>query len=124
MACYGRYGPINTISQTLGLIEGGKAGFQRVYEILGVERDLRDGHRTIATGELRGDIMYEDVSFSYEPDQPVLRNMNLHVTPGQTVAIVGRCNQRAVGPSLSDVIKIRFDGRGGLAVPAFGPRLG
>ena len=83
------YGPINTISQTLGLIEGGKAGFQRVHEILAVERDLQDGHRTIAAGELRGDIVYENVSFSYESDQPVLRNMNLHVTPGQTVAIVG-----------------------------------
>ena len=71
------------------MIEGGKAGFQRVHEILGVERDLPDGHRAIAAGELRGDIVYENVSFSYESDQPVLRNMNLHVTPGQTVAIVG-----------------------------------
>ena len=83
------YGPINTISQTLGFDRRRKGGFQRVHEILAVERDLQDGHRTIAPGELRGDIVYENVSFSYESDQPVLRNMNLHVTPGQTVAIVG-----------------------------------
>ena len=83
------YGPINTISQTLGLIEGGKAGFQRVHEILAVERDLQDGHRTIVAGELRGDIRYENVSFGYESGQPVLRNVNLHIPPGQTVAIVG-----------------------------------
>jgi ATP-binding cassette, subfamily B, bacterial len=83
------YGPINTISQTLGLIEGGKAGFQRVHEILAVERDLQDGHRTIAANELRGAIVYDNVSFGYDADQPVLRNVSLQISPGQTVAIVG-----------------------------------
>jgi len=83
------YGPINTISQTLGLIEGGKAGFQRVHEILAVERDLQDGQRTIGKGEVRGAIEYDNVSFGYDADQPVLRNVSVRVAPGQTVAIVG-----------------------------------
>jgi ATP-binding cassette subfamily B protein/subfamily B ATP-binding cassette protein MsbA len=83
------YGPINTISQTLGLIEGGKAGFGRVYEILGVERDLPEGKRVVAPGGIRGDIVYDNVSFGYEATQPVLRNINLHIPPGQTVAVVG-----------------------------------
>lgn len=83
------YGPINTISQTLGLIEGGKAGFTRVHEILGVERDLPEGKRVIAPGGVRGDIVYDNVSFAYDATQPVLRNVNLHIPPGQTVAIVG-----------------------------------
>jgi len=83
------YGPINTISQTLGLIEGGKAGFGRVYEILGVERDLPEGKRVVAPGSVRGDIVYDNVSFGYDSTQPVLRNINLHIPPGQTVAIVG-----------------------------------
>jgi len=83
------YGPINTISQTLGLIEGGKAGFGRVYEILGVERDLPEGKRVVAPGSVRGDIVYDNLSFGYDSTQPVLRNVNLHIPPGQTVAIVG-----------------------------------
>lgn len=83
------YGPINTISQTLGLIEGGKAGFGRVYEILGVERDLPEGKRVVAPGGVRGDVVYDNVSFGYDSTQPVLRNINLHIPPGQTVAIVG-----------------------------------
>lgn len=83
------YGPINTISQTLGLIEGGKAGFGRVHEILAVERDLPEGKRVVAPGGVRGDIVYENVSFGYDATQAVLRNVNLHITPGQTVAIVG-----------------------------------
>lgn len=83
------YGPINTISQTLGLIEGGKAGFLRVHEILAVERDLPEGKRVVPTNEIRGDIVFENVEFGYVPGQPVLRGINLHVPPGQTVAIVG-----------------------------------
>jgi ATP-binding cassette, subfamily B, bacterial len=83
------YGPINTISQTLGLLEGGKAGFRRVQEILAVERDLVDGTRVLPEKSVRGEVVFENVSFGYVPDQPVLRGMNLHVRSGQTVAVVG-----------------------------------
>lgn len=83
------YGPINTISQTLGLLEGGKAGFRRVQEILAVERDLPEGKRVLPEKSIRGEVVFEDVSFGYDPHQPVLRSVNLHVLPGQTIAIVG-----------------------------------
>ncbi len=83
------YGPINTISQTLGLIEGGKAGLQRVQEILTVERDLPEGKRGLSRAEVKGEITFEGVAFGYQPDQPVLRDVNLKILPGQTVAIVG-----------------------------------
>jgi ATP-binding cassette, subfamily B, bacterial len=83
------YGPINTISQTLGLIEGGKAGFLRVLEILAIERDVPEGKRIAAETGIRGDIVFENVTFGYLPGQPILQNVNLHVSPGQTIAIVG-----------------------------------
>jgi ATP-binding cassette subfamily B protein len=83
------YGPINTISQTLGLIEGGKAGLMRVHEILAVEHDLAEGKRVVPTDGVRGDIVFDNVAFGYVPGQPVLRGINLRVTPGQTVAVVG-----------------------------------
>lgn len=83
------YGPINTISQTLGLIEGGRAGLTRVQEILAVERDLPEGKRVLARSEVRGELSFEGVAFGYNPDQPVLRDVNLKIAPGQTVAVVG-----------------------------------
>jgi ATP-binding cassette subfamily B protein/subfamily B ATP-binding cassette protein MsbA len=83
------YGPINTISQTLGLIEGGKAGLMRVHEILTIERDLPEGKRVVPAGGVCGDVVFENVTFGYVPGQPVLRGIDLHVTPGQTVAVVG-----------------------------------
>ncbi|MGE0683243.1 MAG: ABC transporter ATP-binding protein [Candidatus Binatia bacterium] len=83
------YGPINTISQTLGMIEGGKAGLARVQEILTIERDLTDGRKTLVRSEVCGEITFEDIAFSYTQDQPVLRHVDLRITPGKTVAIVG-----------------------------------
>ena len=83
------YGPINSISQTLGSIQGAKAGLVRVHEILTVERDLPEGNRVVSAAEVRGEVRFEQVTFAYAPDQLILRGVNLHVTPGQTVAIVG-----------------------------------
>ncbi len=83
------YAPINTISQTWGLLQAAKVGVQRAFEILDVERDLIEGSRTFPREGARGDIVFEGVSFRYVPDQPVLHNVNLRVSAGQTVAIVG-----------------------------------
>ncbi|NSW86140.1 MAG: ABC transporter ATP-binding protein [Syntrophobacteraceae bacterium] len=83
------YAPINTISQTWGLIQGAKVGVQRVFEILDVERDLKDGTVTFPESGAKGELVWEDVGFHYVEGQPVLKNINLHVKPGQKVAIVG-----------------------------------
>jgi ATP-binding cassette subfamily B protein len=83
------YRPIRTVSCSLGLIGDGKAGLARVRELLSLERDVLPGKRTLAPGELRGEVRFESVKFGYTPDQPVLRSIDLHVMPGQVVAIVG-----------------------------------
>jgi ATP-binding cassette subfamily B protein/subfamily B ATP-binding cassette protein MsbA len=83
------YGPIYTISQTWGVIQGAKVGFQRVSEILEVERDLKDGNRVFPDTGAKGEIAVEEVSFQYVPDQPVLKNISVQIRPGLKVAIVG-----------------------------------
>ncbi len=83
------YGPINTISQTWGMLQGSKVGVQRVFEILEVERDLPEGTRTFSEDGARGEIEVQGVSFHYVPEQPVLRKIDLKVRKGQKVAIVG-----------------------------------
>lgn len=83
------YAPINTLSQTWGVIQTAKVGVQRVFEILDVERDLKDGSRLFPDRGAKGEIVLEDVSFQYVEDQPVLKKIAVHIQPGQKTAIVG-----------------------------------
>ena len=83
------YAPINTISSTYGLIQGARVGIGRVFEILETAPDVPDGARTLVRADVRGEVAFENVSFSYQPEQPVLRELSFHVAPGETIAIVG-----------------------------------
>lgn len=83
------YGPINTISQTWGLIQGAKVGVLRVFEILDVDRDIKEGSREFPVSGAKGEITWEGVSFQYVPNQPVLKKIDLDIHKGQKVAIVG-----------------------------------
>lgn len=83
------YAPINTISQTWGVIQGAKVGVQRVFEILDVERDIQEGTKTFPKSGARGEVTWEGISFQYVEGQSVLKKIDLHVQAGQRVAIVG-----------------------------------
>jgi ATP-binding cassette subfamily B protein/subfamily B ATP-binding cassette protein MsbA len=83
------YGPINTICQTWGLIQGAKVGVERVFEILDVEKDLKEGVKGFPKSGAKGEVVCENLSFHYVPDQPVLQDINLHVKAGEKIAIVG-----------------------------------
>jgi ATP-binding cassette subfamily B protein/subfamily B ATP-binding cassette protein MsbA len=105
------YGPINSILQTLGLIQGARAGVGRVFEILDVERDLKDGTRDVPTGGVRGEVRWEQVSFGYNPGQLVLKHLDLHVPAGQRVAVVGPTG--AGKSTLLSLVPRLYDPQGG-----------
>jgi ATP-binding cassette subfamily B protein/subfamily B ATP-binding cassette protein MsbA len=83
------YGPINSMFQTYGLAQGSRAAVQRVFDVLDVERDLKDSPREFPEKSARGEVAWEDVSFGYVSGQPVLSGVTLRVRPGQKVAVVG-----------------------------------
>ncbi|MBR3475461.1 MAG: ABC transporter ATP-binding protein [Oscillospiraceae bacterium] len=67
----------------------GSAGLARFLEIMRTEPEIRDAPDAKELGEIRGQIDLNDVSFHYDNGVPVLSHIDLHVRPGQCMAIVG-----------------------------------
>src|SRR5690606_26745987 len=81
--------PIQQINQIIELYPRGIAGFGRFQELLANEPDIVDRPNAVSVEHLHGDIVFEDVSFSYSSRLPVLERVDLDVAAGETVAFVG-----------------------------------
>jgi ATP-binding cassette, subfamily B, bacterial len=73
---------------TFSLVQLGVAGSGRILNLMKEETEL-DENETGYRAEMRGDIVFDHVTFSYG-DAPILRNISFHAEPGQTIAIVGQ----------------------------------
>jgi ATP-binding cassette subfamily B protein len=84
------FDPIQQISQLYTTYQQGMAALDKIFDLLDTEPDLVDRPGARDPGRLRGEIELQDVSFSYADDgQWALRDVDLHVAAGQTVALVG-----------------------------------
>lgn len=83
------YAPVNTLSQTWGLIQGAKAGMWRVLEILEERETVKGGPTPLERSSVRGHVRFENVAFSYDGTRQVLSGISLDVPPGSSVALVG-----------------------------------
>jgi len=81
--------PIRRLSQFSETYMQGMAGFSRFLEVMNTEPAVTDAPDAKTLGEVRGEVEYRDVSFSYANGLPVLRHVNLHVKPGECLALVG-----------------------------------
>ncbi|ART74773.1 multidrug ABC transporter ATP-binding protein [Sutcliffiella horikoshii] len=81
-------GPIQKINAVIESYPKGIAGFKRYTEIMETEPDIADAPDAVHA-DLEGEIHYRNVSFGYEGNERVLKNINLTVRAGETVAIVG-----------------------------------
>lgn len=78
--------PLERIANSFAHMQQAKAASKRVFTIL----DMEEEHRPEGTvGEVTGNIRFEHVDFSYDPAQPLIRDLTVDVKPGQNVAIVG-----------------------------------
>lgn len=82
------YGPITGFSGLLPQFAAALVCAERIAEVLESESS-QDAPDAVKAPRLRGEIVFENVTFGYKPDQPVLKNLSLTVTPGQTAALVG-----------------------------------
>ncbi len=71
------------------IYQRGMAGFKRFAQMLAQPIDIRDEEGAVAAGTIAGRITFENVTFSYRQERPVLKNFSLEIAPGQKVAFVG-----------------------------------
>ncbi|WP_414640508.1 ABC transporter ATP-binding protein [Arthrobacter sp.] len=80
--------PLAQLGSMANLLQSGVASAERVFELLDEEEQSSESSGAAASGG-RGRLVFENVSFSYSPDKPLITSLNLVAEPGQTVAIVG-----------------------------------
>lgn len=81
------FDPIRSLTMEYSQLQMSMASGARIFELLDVKPEIATGK--IKLGRIRGDIRFDGVSFSYEPDVEVLHDVNMHIPEGKTVALVG-----------------------------------
>ena len=80
-------GPLGTIANGISMMQNTFASAKRVYEFLDTEEMPKDNEGRF--DDVRGDVKFENVCFSYDKTTPLIKNLNFEVKAGQKVAIVG-----------------------------------
>jgi len=81
--------PAVRFSQMSNMVEQSMVSVRRINELLSEIPEPQDPPDAVDIEKLEGRVTFDNVTFCYEPDQPVLRNFSLDVKPGTTVALVG-----------------------------------
>lgn len=81
--------PIQQIAQITNVIQQTAAASERVFEILDAKEEIPDCVDSLDASNIEGKVDFDNVDFSYTPEVPLIENLNLHINPGESIAIVG-----------------------------------
>ncbi|GGI66777.1 ABC transporter ATP-binding protein [Enterococcus alcedinis] len=81
--------PMGNITQLSAVLQSASASAKRVFEILDEQEETQNEFNLSVPETVHGEVVFENVDFSYAPDKPLIENLNFTVKAGQTVAIVG-----------------------------------
>jgi ATP-binding cassette subfamily B multidrug efflux pump len=94
--------PMIALGWVINLFQRGMASMGRMNQIMSIEPSIRDAENPVVLTEIAGDIEFRNLTFTYDgAAQPALKDINLHIYPGQTVAFVG-----AVGSGKSTLMNL------------------
>ena len=80
--------PINELSQQLTNIMSALAGAERVFDVMDQQPEKDEGKR-IELENIKGDVVVSNVTFGYNPDKTILKDVSIYAHPGQKIALVG-----------------------------------
>ncbi|MGQ9525514.1 MAG: ABC transporter ATP-binding protein [Armatimonadota bacterium] len=83
------YGPVQNISRMSQRLQRAATAAQRVFEVLDTRPDVRDPEHPVPVDGIEGAIEFDNVTFGYDPDIPVLHNISFSVKPGEMIGLVG-----------------------------------
>lgn len=82
--------PLSEIAQSFSSVQTMVASGERVFEFLNEEEMENEDHKTLKVKDIKGDVEFENVKFSYNPEKEIIHDFSLKVKAGQKVAIVGK----------------------------------
>jgi subfamily B ATP-binding cassette protein MsbA len=83
------YKPMQELSKMTDTYSKAAVGYERIQEIMQTNNEVRDLKGARPFGRIKGKVEFDNVSFSYTPDQPIIRDMSFTIEPGQVAAVVG-----------------------------------
>jgi len=81
--------PIIDISRFYALAQGSLSAGERIFSLIDEQPEITDSPDATSFEKIKGEIVFKEVTFHYHPDKPVLKNFNLHIKAGQSIALVG-----------------------------------
>ncbi|NND44511.1 MAG: ATP-binding cassette domain-containing protein, partial [Xanthomonadales bacterium] len=97
--------PLTRVAETVDLYERAMASTRRILDLIETPFTIRSGERRLPRPEVRGDISFSGVAFSYRSGPPVIRDLDLEIRAGESVALVG---QTGSGKSTLMKLLLRF----------------
>jgi ABC-type multidrug transport system fused ATPase/permease subunit len=83
------FDPVRNLVLQYTQLQRAMAGGERIIEVLDTVPDIVDADDAVVLPDIRGEVVFDHVTFEYIPGSKVLNDVNLHVQPGETIAIVG-----------------------------------
>lgn len=93
--------PIINLAMFYNTVQSSMAAAERIFETLDTRPEIANAKDAIELPKVKGEIVFENVTFGYNPADPVLKDVNIHVKPGETLAIVG-----PTGAGKSTIVKL------------------
>ena len=97
------FAPIQELATRYETLQSAMASGERIFEVLDIEPEIADAPQARNLGEINGDIQFKKVNFGYDPESPVLHDVDLHARPGDVIALVG-----ATGAGKTTIINLLF----------------